>query len=96
MHSATQDMHPDHDHIWLIRDPSCSLGICFTAHRYYYGCTMGDAFTLAGYVISVGPFVSLAVLAQHYRHCKCWKRGKEEEDIELERLQTGCGRCSKN
>lgn len=38
---------------------------------------MGDVFTLAGYVVSVGGFVSSVVLVHHYRHCKCWKSVKE-------------------
>lgn len=64
---------------------SCFLGVYFTL-RKDYGYSMGDSFTLAGYVVAVGAFVSTAVLAYHYPHCRCWERSKgsgKKEDIEL-------------
>jgi hypothetical protein len=49
---------------------------------------MGDAFTLAGYVIAVGAFISSGTLVQHYRQCKCWERVKVGSDgsVEMQRL----------
>jgi hypothetical protein len=34
---------------------------------------MGDAFTLAGYIVAVGTLVSSAALASHWPTCRCWK-----------------------
>lgn len=39
---------------------------------------MGDAFTLASYVIAVGAFISTAILASHYPYCKCWQKKAAE------------------
>jgi hypothetical protein len=44
---------------------SCFLGVYFTVEKSY-GYSMGDAFTLAGWVIAVGAFISTGVFAQHY------------------------------
>jgi hypothetical protein len=38
---------------------------------------MGDAFTLVGWVVAVGAFISSGVLAQHYPRCKCWERSTD-------------------
>ncbi len=66
---------------------SCFLGVYFTVNKGY-GYGMGDAFTLAGYVIAVGALVSTAGSAYHYPRCACWKKTKQEIEraIELERL----------
>ena len=50
---------------------------------------MGDSFTLAGYVVAVGAFVSTAILAYHYPHCECWKwlnDSHKKDDVEHEPL----------
>jgi hypothetical protein len=56
---------------------SCFLGVFFTI-RKEYGYTMSDAFTLAGYVVAVGAFISTAVVAYHYPRCKCWAKLADE------------------
>lgn len=57
---------------------SCFLGVLFTVQkRYRY--SMGDAFTLAAYVVAVGTFASTGVMAWHYPRCKCWDRGEGKE-----------------
>ncbi|KAF8857462.1 hypothetical protein BDZ45DRAFT_803340 [Acephala macrosclerotiorum] len=63
----------------------CFLGVYFTTQKQF-GYSMGDSFTLAGFVITVGAFVSSAFLAYHYRHCKCWKRYEKGKGVELELL----------
>jgi hypothetical protein len=68
---------------------SCFLGVFFTVKKDY-GYSMGDSFTLAGYVVAVGAFVSTAVLAYHYPRCRCWERVSRlyEHNIEVvSRLQ---------
>jgi len=50
---------------------SCFLGIFFTIHKEY-GYGMGDAFTLAGYVVAVGALISTMFFAIHYPRCDCW------------------------
>ena len=45
---------------------------------------MGDAFTLAGWVVAVGAFVSSGVLAQHYPRCDSWERLKESDEARIE------------
>jgi hypothetical protein len=57
---------------------SCFLGTYFTLHKEY-GYSMGDSFTLAAYVLAIGMFVSSAVLAHQYQHCRCWKRSKNRK-----------------
>jgi hypothetical protein len=52
------------------------LGIYFTVNKSY-GYSMGDAFTLARYVVAVGAMVSSGALALHYPRCKCWGRERE-------------------
>jgi hypothetical protein len=54
---------------------SCFLGVYFTVQNEY-GYSMGDSFTLAGYVVAVGAFVSTAFLAYHYPRCTCWRRSR--------------------
>lgn len=66
---------------------SVFLGTYFTV-RKEYGYSMGDAFTLAGYVIAVGAFLSTGVLAHHYPRCKCWV---VVDDVELDSLIPGLG-----
>ena len=51
------------------------LGIYFTTHKEY-GYSMGDPFTLAGFVLAAGSIVCSFLFAQHYRHCECWKKNK--------------------
>jgi len=64
---------------------SCFLGVFFTVHKEY-GYSMGDSFTLAGYVITVGTFVSAAVVAYHYPHCRCWTQPDTGEGLGFELL----------
>jgi hypothetical protein len=66
---------------------SCFLGVYFTVETKY-GHSMGDAFTLASWVVAIGAFVSSGVLARHYPRCKCWERLKEcgEDSVELQGL----------
>ncbi|KUJ11204.1 uncharacterized protein LY89DRAFT_239477 [Mollisia scopiformis] len=54
---------------------SCISGLYFTLNKSL-GYSMGDAFTLAGYIIAVGTLVSSAALARHWPSCRCWK-GKD-------------------
>ncbi|EPE35185.1 hypothetical protein GLAREA_10881 [Glarea lozoyensis ATCC 20868] len=63
---------------------SCFLGIYFTVNKSY-GYSMGDAFTLAGFVVAVGAMVSSGTMALHYPRCECWGRGKEGR-VEMQRL----------
>jgi hypothetical protein len=51
---------------------SLFLGIFFTVHKEY-GYSMGDSFTLGGYIIAVGALVCSFLLARHLPTCKCWK-----------------------
>jgi hypothetical protein len=51
---------------------SVFLGLYFTIHKEY-GYSMGDSFTLAGYVIAVGTLISSLLFAFHYPRCDCWK-----------------------
>ena len=51
---------------------SCFLGVYFTVEKSY-GYSMSDAFTLAGWVVAVGAFISTGVLAHHYPRCNCWE-----------------------
>jgi len=55
---------------------SCFLGIFFTVHKEY-GYSMGDSFTLAGFVIAVGTLVCSFLLAFHYPRCECWKKKRQ-------------------
>jgi hypothetical protein len=69
---------------------SCFLGVYFTLNKSY-GYSMGDAFTLAGYVIAVGAFISSAILAYHRPRCKCWDssvhhQASRHDDYELQTL----------
>ncbi|CZR54225.1 uncharacterized protein PAC_04108 [Phialocephala subalpina] len=66
---------------------SCISGIYFTLDQNL-GYSMGDAFTLAGYIIAVGALVSTAAMARHWSSCRCW-RGKHsgvEDDVQHEGL----------
>lgn len=54
---------------------------------------MGDAFTLAAYVVAVGALVSTAAMARHWPSCRCW-RGRGFVDLVEERggrERGGCG-----
>ena len=51
---------------------SCFLGLYFTINKDF-GYSMGDAFTLAGYVIAVGALICIFLFASHFRDCRCWK-----------------------
>jgi hypothetical protein len=57
---------------------SCFLGVYFTLEKSY-GYSMGDAFTLAGWVVAVGAFISSAILAYHHPRCKCWQRSSHRQ-----------------
>lgn len=61
---------------------SCFLGLFFTL-RTEYGYSMGDSFTLAGYVVAVGALISSFLLALHYPRCTCWNRDRYEAGIEM-------------
>ena len=61
---------------------SCFLGLFFTL-RTEYGYSMGDSFTLAGYVVAVGALISSFLLALHYPRCTCWNRERYEAGIEM-------------
>lgn len=52
---------------------SIFLGVYFTVNKDY-GYSMGDAFTLASYVIGLGTLICGALIGHHYPHCKCWHR----------------------
>lgn len=74
---------------------SLFLGLFFTYSKSF-GYSMGDAFTLAGYVVAVGALVCSFILACHYPRCRCWTvvesnpRSRErdvEETLELYELQ---------
>ena len=63
---------------------SIFLGVYFTVHKSY-GYTMGDAFTLASFVVSLGAFSLMGFVAWHYPRCRCWDRvGWQATPIELE------------
>ncbi len=71
----------------------CFLGVFFTVHREY-GYSMGDAFTLAGFVVAVGALVCSGLLAWHYPRCECWtdrKRGGVGVDSDLRGRALGEG-----
>ncbi|KAF8857455.1 hypothetical protein BDZ45DRAFT_726730 [Acephala macrosclerotiorum] len=51
---------------------SCIAGLYFTLEKSH-GYSMGDAFTLAGYIVAVGALVSTAAMAKHWPSCRCWK-----------------------
>lgn len=53
---------------------SCMTGLYFTLD-YSHGYSMGDAFTVAAYIVAVGALVSTAAMARHWPSCRCW-RGK--------------------
>jgi hypothetical protein len=57
---------------------SLFLGLFLTL-RKEYGFSMGDSFTLAGYIIGVGTLVCGFMYARHLPSCKCWKARDEEE-----------------
>ncbi|ESZ95064.1 hypothetical protein SBOR_4519 [Sclerotinia borealis F-4128] len=52
---------------------SVFLGVYFTVSKDY-GYSMGDAFTLASYVIGLGTLVCGALIGHHYPHCRCWNK----------------------
>jgi hypothetical protein len=51
---------------------SVFLGLFFTINKEY-GYSMGDSFTLAGYVIAVGALITSLLFALHYPRCDCWR-----------------------
>jgi hypothetical protein len=51
---------------------SLFLGVFFTVHKEY-GYSMGDSFTLGGYIIAVGALVCSFLIWRHLPTCKCWK-----------------------
>lgn len=51
---------------------SCLTGLYFTLDQRH-GYSMGDAFTLAAYIVAVGALVSTAAMARHWPSCRCWK-----------------------
>lgn len=61
---------------------SSFLGLYFTLYKEY-GYSMGDSFTLAGYVIAVGGLISSFLIVKHYPRCNCWKRPQNEAGIEM-------------
>lgn len=62
---------------------SSFLGAFFTVNKQY-GYSMGDAFTLAGWVIGVGAFSLMGIAAWHYPRCRCWDRGEgQASEIEF-------------
>ena len=61
---------------------SLFLGVYFTIEKRY-GYSMGDAFTLASWVIAVGAFISTGVFAIHYPRCKCWEPPQRDENAIL-------------
>jgi len=69
---------------------SVFLGVYFTVNKSY-GYSMGDSFTLAGYVFAIGTMIVAALMGYHYPRCKCWRR-ETVESIAL--LSRGAGRDS--
>lgn len=72
---------------------SLFLGIFFTVHKEY-GYSMGDSFTLAGYIIAVGALVCSFLLARHLPTCKCWKnyhskKRRRSSDASLNTVELG-------
>ncbi|KAE8447521.1 hypothetical protein EG329_010651 [Mollisiaceae sp. DMI_Dod_QoI] len=51
---------------------SCISGLYFTLNKSL-GYSMGDAFTLAAYIVAVGALVSTAALARYWPSCRCWR-----------------------
>jgi hypothetical protein len=45
---------------------------------------MGDSFTLAGYVVTVGALSSGFLFARHFPECKCWKNRETTEGVTTE------------
>lgn len=64
---------------------SSFLGLYFTIKKQEYGYSMGDSFTLAGYVIAVGTLVTGVVSGIHFPRCKCWsvEKNKGLQEFEL-------------
>lgn len=58
---------------------SLFFGILFTI-RKEYGYSLGDAFTLASYIVAIGAFTSTAMVAYHYPHCRCWGKAEGNND----------------
>jgi len=56
---------------------SLFLGIFFTMNKSY-GNSMGDAWTLASYVIGVGGACASVLGICHYPHCTCWRGSKKK------------------
>jgi len=66
---------------------SLFLGLFFVINKGY-GYSMGDAFTLASYVVAVGALVCSFLFACHFPRCRCWDGGsgtqKEPARVEIE------------
>lgn len=60
---------------------SLFLGLFFVTHKEY-GYSMGDSFSLAGYVIAVGALISSFLFACHFPRCRCWKGEIREREID--------------
>ncbi|KAE9362872.1 hypothetical protein N431DRAFT_433587 [Stipitochalara longipes BDJ] len=56
---------------------SLFLGIFFTVKKSY-GNSMGDAWTLAGYVVAVGTACTSMLGIYHCPHCTCWRVGTQK------------------
>ncbi|KAF8860056.1 hypothetical protein BDZ45DRAFT_672783 [Acephala macrosclerotiorum] len=54
---------------------SIFLGVFFTLDKSY-GYSMGDAFTLAGFVFGIDACCTPVLFAYHYPHCECRRRGR--------------------
>lgn len=58
---------------------SLFLGLFFASNKSY-GYSMGDAFTLAGYIVTVGGLICGFLFACHFPLCKCWTSATEREE----------------
>ena len=58
----------------LIVAGSLTVGLYFSIAKKQ----MGDGFTAAGYIVTVGTLILAAPIAKHYPHCKCWRREGRE------------------
>jgi hypothetical protein len=56
---------------------SLFLGIFFTLMKSY-GYSMGDAWTLASYIIGVGTIFTSVLGFAHYPNCNCWGESKDK------------------
>jgi hypothetical protein len=61
----------------------CFLGVYFASEKSY-GYSIGDALILAGWVITVGAFISTGIFAHYYPLCKCREPLKQDNDITVD------------